>query len=103
MPGGRTISTTLPTGSASNHQEARTRAPAVAPNFPRFDGAVWRAVAFVYLDKRVLLRVLREMGAQAAETCIPLRSTPDDLPGARRAADASRFAPESRSEALAAE
>ena len=64
----------------------------IKSNHPRFDGAVWKGVAFIYLDKRVLLRVLREMGVHAAETCSALRSMADDLrgrPGGRR----TRLAP----------
>ena len=53
----------------------------IKSNHPRFDGAVWKGVAFIYLDKRVLLRVLREMGVHAAETC--------GRPGGRR----TRLAP----------
>jgi hypothetical protein len=52
----------------------------VKSHFPRFDGAVWKAARFIYRDKAVLLRDLRELGAaEAAETCIALRSMPDDL------------------------
>jgi hypothetical protein len=57
----------------------------------------------IYRSKAVLLRNLRELGAGgAAETCSALRSMPDDLREARRA-DATRLAPRTRIEALAAE
>jgi hypothetical protein len=57
--------------------------------YPWFDGCSWKAVYFVHIDKRVLLRALREMGCQAAETCSTLRSLPDDLlREARKAAEA---------------
>ena len=75
----------------------------IKSNHPRFDGAVWNAIRFIYIDKAVLLRDLRELGAaEAAETCSALRSMPDDLREARKAADASRSAPASRIESLAA-
>lgn len=55
--------------------------------YPWFGGASWKAVRFVYSDKAVLLRELRELGAQAAETNSTLRSMPDELSRARTGAD----------------
>lgn len=44
-----------------------------------FDGYEWRAVYFIYRDKSVLLRCLREMGVERPETLRQLASVPLDL------------------------
>lgn len=47
---------------------------------PQFDGASWRAVSFIYKDKRVLLRCLRELGWKGGpERCPRLASMCEDL------------------------
>lgn len=55
--------------------------------YPWFDGGSWKAIMFVYSDKAVLLRELRELGAQAAETNLMMRSMPDKLSLVREEAD----------------
>ena len=54
--------------------------PVVPHRARRFDGAVWKAVNFIFKEKCVLLRCLRELGApQGTETCSASASMPEDL------------------------
>ena len=51
-----------------------------SPNYPRWDGQAWRTRRFVYRDKLVLLRDLRDLGATEAELeHTALAILPDDL------------------------
>lgn len=52
-----------------------------------FDGDAWQAVQFIYRDKAVLLRCLREMGLQAPERHATLAAMPADLRDYRAACE----------------